>query len=376
MFKEFDKRLLNLNDNYKICDLINYLLLNLQDQTGKTIISKVELLYRSINKKQDSLKQISDFFNNSNDDVPLLEKYLITKRKLDKNHDYNKYYRTFRIKKPFKNYNYNEFKKICDEILLSNLSTYYVQYRRFIDNDIYKYLKIPLDYELINNSILSINSLLDNKDIDFKLNVSMYTEEFIDAIISNEIINEDSILSLSNIVNIKYNYHLLNKTIKKKWFDLFYKSNKVKEEENLNTFSKIKDEIYEEYINNYNIIKRLKEKLSFLKLILKEEKYNEIVMNIIKDGKPYENLIFYKKILDVAYQNKTASNIINSISPVKEIILKYCYDDLEEKKYINELISILPMLKCYLDIEEEEIKNISIINTYNEYDDIINNIYI
>ena len=62
IFKDLDKRLLYLDGNYNIEELISYLLLNLQEQTGKTIISKVELLYRNINKKQDILKQISNFF--------------------------------------------------------------------------------------------------------------------------------------------------------------------------------------------------------------------------------------------------------------------------------------------------------------------------
>ncbi len=356
-------------------DLINYLLLNLQEQTGKTIISKVELLYRSIDKKQDILKQISDFFNNCIDDIPLIEKYINTKRRLDSNHNYNKYYRTFRIKKPFKNYTYNELKEICNNIVLSDLSNQYIQYRRFTDNDIYQYLKLPLEYNLINDSIYIINTLIDNKDIDYNLSVSMYTADFIDAFISNGIINEDFILSLTNIVNLKYNYHLLNKTTNKKWLNIFNKFNKIKEEENLNIFSRINDEIYEEYINNYNSIKRLKEKLSFLKSILKEEKFNEAINNIIKNGNVYENLLFYKKVLDIAYENRYAFNAINSLSSSQENILKYCYDDLEEKKYINELISIIPILKCYLDIEEEEIKNINITKLYNEYDSIINNIY-
>ena len=203
----------------------------------------------------------------------------------------------------------------------------------------------------------------------------MYTADFIDAFISNGIINEDFILSLTNIVNLKYNYHLLNKTTNKKWLNIFNKFNKIKEEENLNIFSRINDEIYEEYINNYNSIKRLKEKLSFLKSILKEEKFNEAINNIIKNGNVYENLLFYKKVLDIAYENRYAFNAINSLSSSQENILKYCYDDLEEKKYINELISIIPILKCYLDIEEEEIKNINITKLYNEYDSIINNIY-
>lgn len=375
IFKDLDKRLLYLDGNYNIEELISYLLLNLQEQTGKTIISKVELLYRSINKKQDILKQISNFFNNCNYDIPLIEKYILTGRKLDSNHTYNKYYRTFRIKNPFKNYNYNELKEACKKILSSGLSTQYIQYRRFVDNDIYNYLKLPLDYNLINDSIYLINTIIDNKEIEHNLIVSIYTEDFIDAYISNEIIDEDYILSLTNIVNLKYNYKLLNKTITKKWFNIFKKYNKNKDEENLKAFSKIKDEIYNEYLNNYNYLNKLKEKLSFLKSIIREEKYNELIITIIKSKNIYENLNLYKRIFNIAYKNRNIFNTIDNISSIEENILKYCYDDLEEKKYIDELLTILPMLKCYLDIEEEEIKNTNIIELYKEYDSVINSIY-
>ena len=367
--------MITLNNNYNLKTLIKDLLLNLQEQTGKTIISKVELLYRSINKKYDVLKELNDFFNNSDNDIPLVDKYIITKRKLDSNNAYNKYYRTFRIKKPFQNYSYNELNEICNNLLLSDLCNSYIQYRRFIDNDIFQYFKLPLDYDLINNSITSLQAIIDNKDIDYNLSVSAYTEDFIDEYISNKIIDEDYILSLTNIVNLKYNYKLLNKPIDKKWFNIFSRVNSTKEKENLEAFTNIKDEIYNEYISNYKAIKRLEEKLSFLKSILKEDKYTEAIVSIIKNGNVYENLIFYKKILDVAYQSKYALDAISKLSSMEEKILKYCYDDLEEKKYIKELISLLPILKCYLDIEEEEFKNINIITLYKEYDSIIEDIY-
>lgn len=374
-FKDLDKRLINLNNDFNLKALIKYLLLNLQDQTGKTIISKVELIYRSINKKYDSLKEISIFFNNCDKDIPLIDKYILTKRKLDSNNNYNKYYRTFRIKKPFQNYSYNELNEICNNILLSDISNQYIQHRRFIDNDISQYFKMPLDYSLINNSITSLKTIIDNKDIDYSLSVSTYTKDFIDEFISNKIVDEDYILSLTNAVNLKYNYKLLNNPINQKWFNIFHRFNRAKEKENLKIFSRIKNEIYEEYTNNYKSIKILKEKLSFLKLILKEDKYNEAIVSIIKNGNVYENLIFYKKILEVAYENRHAIDSISNLSSIEENILKYCYDDLEEKKYIKELISLLPLLKCYLDIEEEEFKNINIINLYKEYDSIINDIY-
>ena len=59
LFKDFGKRLINLNNNYNVKELVSHLLSNLQEQTGKTIISKVELIDRSIKKKYDLLIKIN-----------------------------------------------------------------------------------------------------------------------------------------------------------------------------------------------------------------------------------------------------------------------------------------------------------------------------
>lgn len=349
---------------------------NLEEQTGKTIISKVELIDRNIKKKKDLLMKINSFFNiTNNEDIPLVEKYIITEKKLNDNHPYYKYYKTYRIKKPLRNYNYTDLKEACNKIILSGLSLSYLKYRRFIDNDIFNCLKQPLNYNLINESITIINNLLKNKEINYSLTLSKYTEDFMEALFADEIINDEYIMSLSNLVNLKYNYDLLNVHTKKKWYNIFNKINKTKEEHNLKIFSGFQKEIYEEYMKNYTSIISLKEKLSFLRSVLNEDKYNNEINNIIRNENVYDVLSFYKKIFKIAYNNKATFDLIGKTSKLEKDVLKYSYDDLEEKKEMNELISIIPILKLYLDIEEEETKHLDIINLYNDYDEIIDSIY-
>ncbi|MBE6054423.1 MAG: hypothetical protein E7212_11110 [Clostridium sartagoforme] len=376
LFKDFGKRLINLNNNYNVKELVSHLLSNLQEQTGKTIISKVELIDRSIKKKYDLLIKINNIFNAPNNSgTSLIDKYIITEKRFSTTHPYHKYYRTFRIKKPFISYKYTDLKEACNKILSENICKSYIKYRRFIDNDIFKCLKEPIDYNLINDAIKIINDIINNKKIDYSLILSKYTEDFLDAFFENEIINNESILSLSNIVNLKYNYELLNRSVKKKWFNFFNKINEKKEEYNLKIYSNLSKEIYDEYISNYNTIIKLKDSIAFLKSVLKEDVFNEEVVSIIKNENPYDKLEFYKKLLETTYRNKESFNIINCISQIEEDILQYCYDDLEEKKDIEELIAIIPILKAYLDIEEEEVKNLDIINIYKDYDKIIDSIY-
>ncbi|WP_317273994.1 MULTISPECIES: hypothetical protein, partial [Clostridium] len=336
LIKELGKRIVDLDNNYNVKEIIKNLLSNLQERTGKTIISKVDLIDRNTNKKHNLLMKINRLFNNSNnDDICLINKYTLTKKRINENHPYQKYYRTYRIKKPFKNYTYNQLKEACNKILSSDLSTVYIKHRRFIDNEIFKCLKYPLDYELINGSISILNTIIDNKEIDYSLALSKYTEDFMEALLAGEIINTEYLVTLTNTVNLKYNNELLNKSAKKKWGIFFNKHNRRNDEHNAKIFSSLREDIYEEYIKNYNSISILKEKLSFLKCVMDEGKFDEEITDIIKNENVYEKLSFYKKIFETTYHNKDTFILINKISKIEEDILKYCYDDLEEKKEID-----------------------------------------
>ena len=51
LFKSLGKRLIDYQDDYNLNDKIIHLLSNLKEETGKTLISKVELINRDIKKK-------------------------------------------------------------------------------------------------------------------------------------------------------------------------------------------------------------------------------------------------------------------------------------------------------------------------------------
>ena len=376
IFKSLEKRLIDFQDNYDLNDRIKKLLLDLDVQTGKTIISKIELINRDIKKKYEMLGQINNLFlNKNNNDISLMKKYEITESKISNFNSYYKYYKTFRVKKPLSKYSYSEVKESCEKILSLNLSSHYIKYRRFIDNNTFKCLRQPIDYNLINRAIVEISEIIKNKTISYNLIRSKYTSDFIDVFFLNETMNENNIISLSNIVNLKYNYNLLNTNKKSIWFNIFKRKKNLQQEDKLNLFSNSQKEIHDEYINNYNSICSLKDKLYFLREILNDSTYIETIRNIVRGEDIYDTLEFYLKIFEVAYKSKKNFEVINGISSINMDILNYCYEDLEEKKEINDLISSIPKLKLYLDIEEEEARYDNIIKIYNDYDKIIDNIF-
>ncbi|MGG7143249.1 hypothetical protein ACQPVP_07250 [Clostridium nigeriense] len=381
IFKALGKRSVDFHHNNDLNKKIKELLLDLHPQTGKTIISKIELINRDIKKKYEILSQINGLFLNKNiNNISLIEKYEITERKID-NYDLSyKYYKSYRIKRPLNKYSYSEVKESCKNILSSSFISSYVKYKRFSDNDIFKCLIYPIDYNLLSETIEKINYIVSSKTINYNLRYSKYTNDFIDLYFLNDTMDEKYIASLSSIINLKYNHDLLSINKKNKWFNIFKKKKILEKEDKLNLFTSCQKEIYDEYINNYNSICSLKDNLSFLEEILNDGTYIETLRNIIRGEDVYEILKFYLRIFKVAYKTKIDLEIVDRLSPIEKDILNYCYDDLEEKKEINNLISYLPRLKLYLEIEEEEFKYNDIIKLYNQYDkiveDIFNDIYI
>ena len=85
VIKNLDKRAIYLKGSIDFESNLKERLLSLPEATGKTIISKVEVLSRSIDKKTTQLIDLIKFFTLSNNkSLSLIEKYKVTQRKLNK----------------------------------------------------------------------------------------------------------------------------------------------------------------------------------------------------------------------------------------------------------------------------------------------------
>lgn len=374
VIKNLDKRAIYLKGSIDFESNLKEQLLSLPEATGKTIISKVEVLSRSIDKKTKQLIDLIKFFTLSNNKLlSLIEKYKVTQRKLNKYDSLYEYYSIYRIKKPFEKYSYFEVDNCVNEIIKSDLIKKYIKYRRFIDNNKFKILKEPVNYEMLNLAIYKIDEL--NKDTNFKvpLNYSQYTEDFIETLSINQKMPNEDLKSLVNLVNLKYNYNLLTHQKKNRLLSIFTKrKDNAKYENNLNKYSSIEDDITKEYEDNLRNINSYIDKLNFLKNVLNDEEYKSFLAALIRGKDLKDDLLKYRKIFNISYEMRDVLNLLKHLSEIEIEILNYAYNNIEDKKYMEDIIISIPKLKLYLEIEEDEIRFSDTIDKYKDFGKLLN----
>lgn len=374
VIKNLDKRAIYLKGSIDFESNLKERLLSLPEATGKTIISKVEVLSRSIDKKTTQLIDLIKFFTLSNNkSLSLIEKYKVTQRKLNKYDSLYEYYSIYRIRKPFEKYSYFEVDNCVNEIIKSDLIKKYIKYRRFIDNNKFKILKEPVNYEILNLAIYKIDEL--NKDTNFKvpLNYSQYTEDFIETLSINQKMPNEDLKSLVNLVNLKYNYNLLTHQKKNRLLSIFTKrKDNAKYENNLNKYSSIEDDITKEYEDNLRNINSYIDKLNFLKNVLNDEEYKSFLAALIRGKDLKDDLLKYRKIFYISYEMRDVLNLLKHLTEIEIEILNYAYNNIEDKKYMEDIIISIPKLKLYLEIEEDEIRFSDTIDKYKDFGKLLN----
>ena len=374
VIKNLDKRAIYLKGSIDFESNLKEQLLSLPEATGKTIISKVEVLSRSIDKKTKQLIDLIKFFTLSNNkSLSLIEKYKVNQIKLNKYDSLYEYYSIYRIRKPFEKYSYFEVDNCVNEIIKSDLIKKYIKYRRFIDNNKFKILKEPVNYEMLNLAIYKIDEL--NKDTNFKvpLNYSQYTEDFIETLSINQKMPNEDLKSLVNLVNLKYNYNLLTHQKKNRLLSIFTKrKDNAKYENNLNKYSSIEDDITKEYEDNLRNINSYIDKLNFLKNVLNDEEYKSFLAALIRGKDLKDDLLKYRKIFYISYEMRDVLNLLKHLSEIEIEILNYAYNNIEDKKYMEDIIISIPKLKLYLEIEEDEIRFSDTIDKYKDFGKLLN----
>lgn len=362
-------KIINLNEINVPIDIVEKLnkeFKNLGQCTGSTLISKVGLINREISKKIGLLREFNKkLYNEDKNGINLIDKYKITKRKINNTDDLYENYRIFRIKSPLKDYNYYEVKETANKLIQSDMVAKYIRYRRIGDNKYTKIIKPSIEYEDVLEAFNSINLLLGSKNISYSLAISKYTEDFIDAFNLNINIDIEDIVHLSKKVNYKFNYSRIANLKSNKFFS-FFKKSKIREEYNL-----LQSEIYNEYINNYEKLSFVLSKTSKIREVLVEDEYLNLINNILRGESIIQSINLYNKILDLLNKFKELSLEIDELSKIELSTLEYCYNNSLDKNKTENLLNNLAIMKIYYEIEEEEIKNRGILDKVNNYDNIL-----
>ncbi|AYE32994.1 hypothetical protein CP523_00270 [Clostridium septicum] len=348
LFQELNlikNKVINISNN-DIDSIIKNQLKNISKTTGKTTISKLNVLSRNIIKSLKSLEDINNILNiKGYCGLTLLEMYNLS-IKVEKGQLSNEYKR-YRIKKPLVSYSYDMLKENVNNILKKDIIKDYIKYKRFNKNKIFDIINKPIDKNKINNSIKKLNGLINNPfSIELPVIKSIYTKYFLEYLTKNTFPTEQDISILSKEVNIKVNSSILNyKNIKSKINPLYwvnikkYKSDLEESKKNFNIHENI---IYLEYIENQKNISIYLHAFNFLKDIITDEEFKKFLKKLLDTNDTIEYLKSLRDTLVIVRNFNIILEKIESLNNVEKEILEYCYNNIENKNQFESLLTNIP----------------------------------
>lgn len=373
------ENLYDLTKKYNIEVKLKNQIANLPDNTGKTLLSKIEVLNRRIAKNIDLLNKVTNFFyNKDSEGLSLVDKYYITEKEICNNDENHYYYKIFRIKKPFNNLSYYEIKAIKEEIEKRNLIPVYIKYRRYLDNSRFMILEKNINNMVLEETIKELTQINNTNSIKLECSNIKYKKDFIDNFIINQNMNPVEINELADIVNMKYNGHLLERKVDKSFLSFlsfFRKNKKNYNNENVERYDYIRKDIIRDFNKIYKNINLEIKKWGFLSNVLDEEEYLRFKLMIIKGEDIKEKVALYYKLLQLSKNSESVKNVIETLDSSMKEILEYCYDSIEYKNDLEDIIKNIHKIKLYYDIENMEVRNDDIIIEYKNFNIIKESIY-
>lgn len=353
-----------LNEKFKEIDINN---------RPSTVISKVTVITRDIEKKIDRIKKINNILTKKREcGLSLIEMYSLTNKSITKSDDRYGYFKVFRDKRPLEDYCYSEILTKVKEFQNSNTVDKYIKYKRFNNNRIFTKLKKTITKEEIELAIKKLNKIIDNHiNISLQIQESKYTNDLLESFKVQQIISEDELRDLAKIVNVKYNYEKYNLKEKISWWQ---KSKKANKEERLNKFNMEEEKILNEYLENIKYLKLYIESIEFVKEIVQEDEFREILNNLLEGEEVSDYLETLKSTLEIYESFRTITEDINLIGNMEREMLEYCYGNSDSRFEMENLIGYLPEMKILLTIEDIEKNEKEEISIYNDYERLIEDI--
>ena len=395
-----NKNIAIIISNYEIEDVLiylkNYILNNITTEELKkrvnavsinhTIdmvkIKKFNILNREIsNNKKKIMEIFLSFIKKDNEGKSLNDLYSITKKSLDFK---DKEFKYFCILNKFKLFTDNNKEAIIENIQKLFEGEYinlFIKYKKFNGNKKFNIINKELTNEDIVKVKLKMSGILNNTFAFIPpIYYNKYTSDFERENIYYKNYNENQLLEVVKRINYKHNKKMLDKITDIKWYklnDILNHKRILNENKEINNeYLRQQEIIHKQYIENIENLALFSNSFGFIKKVFKNEVLDEINNRITNEEDLYNYMSYLKETLSSYEEYLVVASKIKMLNDIQSDILNYCYDKIDNKKDLGEIIQFIPNYFLYKEIEIDEIENEIEINNYESIDNKINNIYL
>ena len=395
-----NKNIAIIISNYEIEDVLiylkNYILNNITTEKLKkrvnavsinhTIdmvkIKKFNILNREIsNNKKKIMEIFLSFIKKDNEGKSLNDLYSITKKSLEFK---DKEFKYFCVLNKFKLFTDNNKEAIIENIQKLFEGEYinlFIKYKKFNGNKKFNIINKELTNEDIVKVKLTMSGLLNNTFAFIPpIYYNKYTSDFERENIYYKNYNENQLLEVVKRINYKHNKKMLDKITDIKWYklnDILNHKRILNENKEINNeYLRQQEIIHKQYIENIENLALFSNSFGFIKKVFKNEVLDEINNRITNEEDLYNYISYLKETLSSYEEYLVVASKIEMLNDIQSDILNYCYDKIDNKKDLGEIIQFIPNYFLYKEIEIDEIENEIEINNYESIDNKINNIYL
>lgn len=345
-------------------------------------IKKFNILNREIsNNKKKIMEIFLSFIKKDNEGKSLNDLYSITKKSLDFK---DKEFKYFCILNKFKLFTDNNKEAIIENIQKLFEGEYinlFIKYKKFNGNKKFNIINKELTNEDIVKVKLKMSGILNNTFAFIPpIYYNKYTSDFERENIYYKNYNENQLLEVVKRINYKHNKKMLDKITDIKWYklnDILNHKRILNENKEINNeYLRQQEIIYKQYIENIENLALFSNSFGFIKKVFKNEVLDEINNSITNEEDLYNYMSYLKQTLSSYEEYLVVASKIEMLNDIQSDILNYCYDKIDNKKDLGEIIQFIPNYFLYKEIEIDEIENEIEINNYESIDNKINNIYL
>lgn len=345
-------------------------------------IKKFNILNREIsNNKKKIMEIFLSFIKKDNEGKSLNDLYSITKKSLEFK---DKEFKYFCVLNKFKLFTDNNKEAIIENIQKLFEGEYinlFIKYKKFNGNKKFNIINKELTNEDIVKVKLKMSGILNNTFAFIPpIYYNKYTSDFERENIYYKNYNENQLLEVVKRINYKHNKKMLDKITDIKWYklnDILNHKRILNENKEINNeYLRQQEIIYKQYIENIENLALFSNSFGFIKKVFKNEVLDEINNRITNEEDLYNYISYLKETLSSYEEYLVVASKIEVLNDIQSDILNYCYDKIDNKKDLGEIIQFIPNYFLYKEIEIDEIENEIEIDNYESIDNKINNIYL